>query len=74
MNSDAEKYDWFVCVENKPMKWSCVKTTPMLALHAPRDTAEARTMAIPVSKFMPQILEKWYVKQAIKDHLVVAVK
>ena len=72
--NEKNNYRWFVCTENKPMKWSCIETSAERALGNEKQADHKRTMAIPVSNMMPTILDKWYVKRSIKNHLNVSVK
>ena len=55
----AERYRWYVCMQEKPDKWSCVRTTPEIALekYLLDDKRLTPSQAIPISNYTPRIFD-----------------
>ena len=78
MSSYSEdKYNWFLCVEEKPLQWSCCETTAERALNG-RGVNLAfpgkNTMAIPINKSLPKFLDKNVLKWTIERQIRVKVE
>lgn len=50
----ADSYRWYLCVQDEPNKWTCVKTTSEIALETIGLTPST---AIPIWKGIPKLLD-----------------
>lgn len=71
-----DKFNWFLCVEEKPLQWTCCETTAERALNG-RGLNMAfpgkNTMAIPINKLCPKFLDKNVIRWQIEQQINVKV-
>jgi hypothetical protein len=71
----TDKYNWFLCVEEKPLQWSCCETTAERVLNGRElNLGGKNTMAIPISKSLPKFLDRIVLQYEIKRELNIKVK
>lgn len=68
---DEDKYIWYLCVEQKPLQWTCGETTAEAAL---RGLSEKTTMVVPVSKMMPKLLDHAVLTHTLRSQMNVKVE
>lgn len=76
MTTTDENLNWFLCVEEKPLQWTCGETTAERALHGLGVNLAfpgKNTMAIPISKSLPKFLDRIVLKYTIKRELKVNI-
>lgn len=76
MTTTDERLNWFLCVEEKPLQWTCGETTAERALNGLGVNLAfpgKNTMAIPISKSLPKFLDRIVLQYTIKQELNVKV-
>ena len=67
----ADHYRWYLCIQTKPDKWHCVRTTTEGALEKilVDNKQFTPTKAIPISKYTPKIFDPLILHSKMHPHV-----
>jgi hypothetical protein len=69
----CNKYRWYLCVETSTHNWKCKQVTAEQALD-PFTCHDGRaTMALPVSRLLPEIIDKAHLRHVLKPAVDIVV-